>query len=47
MKVSFRKQFSLFFFFSEEKTEGLAETKEELDKYMGQVSKLKQEVRRK
>ena len=45
MKVSFRKQFSLFF--SEEKTEGLAETKEELDKYMGQVSKLKQEVRRK
>ena len=32
-------------FSREEKTEGLSETKEELDKYMGQVSKLKQEVR--
>ncbi len=45
MEEEEEKLLSFFFLFREEKTEGLVEAREELEKYVAQASKLRQEVR--
>ena len=44
LKIAAKLISVLFIFFREEKTESLAECKEEIDRYISKFSKLRQEV---